>query len=163
MMRFSRRTFLFSLGAGVFMTRRPAFAEQRTLQFSADERTTLIQLAVDLFPHEKIGEPPYRAAVDALLNSDMRAPRLKSYKDGLARLEAGESAPWRTRKSAERIAQIKQIERTPFFADFRASVMVGLYANPAVTASFGYSGASIEHGGWIERGYDDLAWLPNPS
>ena len=118
---------------------------------------------MDLFPHERIGDAPYRSAVEGVLKSNMPAPRLKNYKDGLARLEAGGAAPWHKRKVAERIAQIKHIDRTPFFADFRARVMVGLYANPAVAASFGYSGASIEQGGWIDRGYDDLTWLPDPS
>jgi hypothetical protein len=162
-MRLRRRTFLLGLGASAFAARRRAFADQARSQFSAEERMSLLQLATDLFPHKKIGEAPYRAVIDGLLQADMPSPRLKNYKDGLARLESGSASPWRKRKRAERLAQIRQIERTPFFADFRATVMVGLYANPAVVASFGYPGASIEQGGWIDRGYEDLAWLPNPS
>lgn len=163
MIRLRRRAFLIGASASVFAARRRAFADDRKSQFSAEERETLLQLAMDLFPHKKIGDAPYRAVIDGLLKSEMPAPRLKNYKDGLARLDAGGGTPWRKRRPAERIAQIRQIERTPFFSDMRASAMVGLYANPQVAAAFGYPGASIEQGGWIERGFDDLAWLPEPS
>jgi hypothetical protein len=27
---------------------------------------------------------------------------------------------------------------------------------------FGYEGASAQHGGYINRGFDDLNWLPDP-
>jgi hypothetical protein len=161
-MRLRRRAFL-GAAAGAIFTRQPVFAAQRLSAFSADEQATLLQLAIDLFPHPKIGEAPYRRIIDGLLAADMPAPRAKAYKDGLARLKNGGGMPWRERKAAARAAQIKQIERTPFFADFRATVMVGLYANPSVVATFGYPGASIEQGGWIERGFDDLQWLPEPS
>lgn len=163
MMKLRRRSFLIGIGAGALVARRRAFADQLRSDFTNEERSTLLQLAMDVFPHKKIGEAPYRAVIDGLTQNDMPAPRLKNYKDGLARLDAGAATPWRERKPAERVAQIKQIERTPFFADFRATVMVGLYANPMVVSAFGYPGASIDQGGWVDRGFDDLAWLPEPS
>ena len=26
---------------------------------------------------------------------------------------------------------------------------------------FGFEGSSVEHGGYIQRGFDDIGWLPN--
>jgi hypothetical protein len=26
---------------------------------------------------------------------------------------------------------------------------------------FGFEGSSVEHGGYIDRGFDDIGWLPN--
>ena len=28
--------------------------------------------------------------------------------------------------------------------------------------AFGYEGEAFEYGGYIERGFDDLGWLPDP-
>jgi hypothetical protein len=39
--------------------------------------------------------------------------------------------------------------------------MAGLYGNPRVAAFFGWEGSSVEHGGYINRGFDDIGWLPN--
>ncbi len=33
--------------------------------------------------------------------------------------------------------------------------------NPRVAAFFGWEGSSVEHGGYINRGFDDIGWLPN--
>jgi hypothetical protein len=162
-MRLRRRAFLLGVGASAVAARRRAFADGLRSQFTTEDRATLLQLAMDLFPHKRLGEAPYVAVIDGLLKGEMPAPRLKNFKDGLTRLDAGGATPWRERRQSERIAQIKNIERTPFFADIRATVMVGLYANPQVAAAFGYPGASIEQGGWINRGFDDLVWLPEPS
>jgi hypothetical protein len=35
-----------------------------------------------------------------------------------------------------------------------------LYSNPQVWPLFGYQGSSLEYGGYLERGFDDIAWLP---
>ena len=37
-----------------------------------------------------------------------------------------------------------------------------LYNNPQVWQAFGYEGEAFEYGGYIERGFDDLGWLPDP-
>jgi hypothetical protein len=37
--------------------------------------------------------------------------------------------------------------------------MFGLYDNPALFPLFGYEGFSVEKGGYLARGYNDLDWL----
>ena len=44
-----------------------------------------------------------------------------------------------------------------------AKAVVALYNNPLVWRHFGYEGPSAEFGGYIDRGFDDLTWLPRPS
>ena len=36
------------------------------------------------------------------------------------------------------------------------------YNNPLVWQAFGYEGEAFDYGGYIERGFDDLGWLPDP-
>ena len=42
----------------------------------------------------------------------------------------------------------------------RAATLAGLYANDMVARAFGFEGSSVEYGGYVNRGFDDLGWLP---
>ena len=63
---------------------------------------------------------------------------------------------------AERVAALREMAATPFFATVRPMALFGLYGNKAVWPRFGYQGSSWEYGGYIDRGFDDLDWLPEP-
>jgi hypothetical protein len=43
----------------------------------------------------------------------------------------------------------------------RSATINNLYNNPLVYRLFGFEGSSVEYGGYIERGFDDIGWLPN--
>jgi hypothetical protein len=43
----------------------------------------------------------------------------------------------------------------------RTKTIGGLYGNPQVYQMFGYGGPSAELGGYIDRGFNDIGWLPN--
>ncbi len=55
---------------------------------------------------------------------------------------------------------IEAMDGTPFFATVRGDIVVSLYNNPLVWRHFGYEGASFDDGGYLERGFDDIGWLP---
>jgi hypothetical protein len=40
-------------------------------------------------------------------------------------------------------------------------MMLTLYNNPDVWPKFGYEGASADKGGYINRGFNDIDWLPS--
>ena len=48
-----------------------------------------------------------------------------------------------------------------FFSTVRTATINNLYTNPLVYRFFGFEGSSVEHGGYIERGFDDIGWLSN--
>ena len=50
-------------------------------------------------------------------------------------------------------------EETAFFQQLRGDLVVSLYNQKEVWPKFGYEGSSYEHGGYIERGFNDLDWL----
>ena len=60
---------------------------------------------------------------------------------------------------ADRVAVLKSIETTPFFAKVRGDMVVALYNQPEVWAKLGYEGASAEYGGYIHRGFEDIDWI----
>ena len=51
---------------------------------------------------------------------------------------------------------------TDFFEKIRGTSVVSLYNNEMAWAHFGYEGASYEMGGYFDRGFQDLDWLPDP-
>jgi hypothetical protein len=59
----------------------------------------------------------------------------------------------------DRLAILRQIEATPFFAAVRSSLVVGLYNQKEVWPIFGYEGSSADKGGYINRGFSDIDWL----
>ena len=43
----------------------------------------------------------------------------------------------------------------------RTATINNLYTNLLVYRFFSFEGSSVEHGGYINRGFDDIDWLPN--
>jgi hypothetical protein len=83
-------------------------------------------------------------------------------KDGVAALDGAFGMPFVQLSEGNQLRVLQSIEATPFFQKVRSKVVGVLYNNPRVWLAFGYEGPSFEEGGYIERGFDDLAWLPNP-
>ena len=67
---------------------------------------------------------------------------------------------WIDLSDGMREAVLRGMEKTAFFTTVRTKTISGLYGNPLVYQSFGYGGPSVQLGGYIERGFDDIGWLP---
>ena len=61
---------------------------------------------------------------------------------------------------AKRLAALTSMQSDPFVQKVRGAVINNFYNDPAVWKTLGYEGSSAEHGGYLTRGFDDLAWLP---
>lgn len=130
-----------------------------------DTGRTLVRMARDIFPHDKLAEKFYVHAelpYDALAAKDAQLKALLV--DGVATLDA------RARKrygkpyaevptEAKRVTLLMDIEQTPFFQKVRGDLVTGLYNNKALWPLFGYEGSSWQQGGYLNRGFDDLNWL----
>jgi len=71
----------------------------------------------------------------------------------------GEASYLATGWEADRTAILKSIESDAFFQTIRGGLVVGLYNQPEVWSMLGYEGSSFEHGGYLNRGFDDVSWL----
>jgi hypothetical protein len=67
---------------------------------------------------------------------------------------------FKDQSSGLQLQNLKRIDGSDFFETVKAATMSGLYGNPRVAAFFGWEGSSVEHGGYINRGFDDIGWLP---
>ena len=60
---------------------------------------------------------------------------------------------------AERVQVLRKVSDTTMFQKLRGNLITGLYNQKEVWPLFGYQGASADKGGYIERGFDDIAWI----
>ena len=121
----------------------------------------LTQLARLLFPHDGLGSAPYEAIAQALIRQASKDEQLaKTLKAGVAQLDKGSLTPWRVRNEVQQLAVISRLEGSDFFRLVRITTIEHLYRNPEVWQLLGYQGSSVEFGGYVDRGFDDIGWLP---
>ena len=59
----------------------------------------------------------------------------------------------------QRVALLREIEQTDFFGKVRSDLSSRSTTIHEVWPKFGYEGSSAEHGGYINRGFNDIDWL----
>ena len=124
----------------------------------------LTAMLQQLFPHPNIPAIHYREvaqAIEAVSQDDTALRGL--IEEGSRRLDAETGIPWLDAPESEQLEALERLEATPFFQAIRSIGSFLFYNNPSVWPYFGYEGSSFEHGGYINRGFDDLDWLPDPA
>jgi hypothetical protein len=123
---------------------------------------TLILVARDIYPHDKVADRFYAIAVKGYDEKAAGNPEMKAEIEGfVAALDsaAGEGGyvglPW----EADRVAILKNQSANPTFETIRSGLIASLYNQKEVWPIFGYEGESFSKGGYIERGFDDISWL----
>jgi hypothetical protein len=136
-------------------------AKLKTL--SAHEAETLLKMARQIFPHDRLDDSYYARVVedlDAEASSKPATARMLSA--GVTDLDRSTRGKFAAAPAAAQIAALKKIQQTPFFEKVRSTELVSLYNNQEVWKVFGYQGASYRFGGYLHHGFNDLNWLPEP-
>ena len=126
---------------------------------------TLVLMARDIYPHDHIADLFYIKAVtpwDAKAGKD--AATRDMVMSGVAQLDAAAQAKHKVDYlgvgwEADRVALLQGIEAGKFFAAVRADLVVSLYNQKPLWRKLGYEGSSAEHGGYLERGFNDIEWV----
>lgn len=130
---------------------------------SLDPHTTrtLLVMTYDLFPHPMLGTEYYAKVVDQLDKAAAEDRAIRTlFAEGVTGLDAAHGIRFIDLSEGTREEVLRGIEKTPFFTTVRSKTIVGLYTNPLVYQMFGYGGPSVQLGGYIDRGFDDIGWLP---
>jgi hypothetical protein len=171
--RFSRRGFLSGSAATiatVAATSGKVLADAQApgtepSKLTPEEKRTLVKFTRDLFPHDRLDDSYYEAAIASLeAEAEKDSATRKLLAGGVAQLDSlAKSAAAKpfadVADEKTRVAVIKQIEGKPFFTKVYGDAIVGLYNNPNVWPKFGYEGPSSAKGGYLHRGFNDLDWL----
>ncbi|MCB1749235.1 MAG: tat (twin-arginine translocation) pathway signal sequence [Gammaproteobacteria bacterium] len=122
----------------------------------------LLALTRHVYPHAALDDAVYALVVKALDEAAAEADTRALLSAGVAALDQGADGDWLAREPAAQLGDVHAIAGTPFFEKVRSTAVVALYNNALAFAHFGYEGPAFEFGGYLERGFDDLTWLPDP-
>lgn len=113
-----------------------------------------------MYPHKRFGDGPYERTATAIFKAAAASPaQAVAFASALHDLG---TAGFSDLDEAEAYNHLKSLETTAFFKLVRSIAVVTLYDDPEVWELLGYEGSSFEKGGYINRGFDDLDWLPDP-
>jgi hypothetical protein len=136
----------------------PAF---KTL--NAEQSETLLKMTRQIYPHKKLDDAAYWKVVKELDAAGEKDPAVASLlADGVAHLNSAQAAKFDALSEKEQIEALKNIQNTPFFQKVQSVELASLYNEPEVWKALGYQGPAYAIGGYINHGFNDLAWLPNP-
>ena len=131
--------------------------------FNEHEAMTLLMVTRHIFPHDSLGDSYYMGVVEALdADAAKDEATAKALKDGVADLDKAKGIKWLDLSSGYQFKVLQASQDGAVFQKAKGKAVVALYNNKLAWRHFGYEGEAFNHGGYIQRGFDDLGWLPNP-
>ena len=125
---------------------------------------TLLTMSRRIYPHDTLADMYYAGVVETLDGAAREDKDLATLlREGVAGLDKAMGVKWHDLSEGSQLSTLTAIQDGAFFQKVRGTIIVALYNNPLVWRHFGYEGPSYEFGGYIKRGFDDLAWLAQPS
>jgi hypothetical protein len=154
---------LVAVAAPVLISADGALAVQLTGAISQEQADTLLAATRRLYPHDTIDDVYYLNVVKALDAEADETPATKELiADGLAGLDRAMSVPFVQLSDGYQTKVLREQQDTAFVQKVRGKMVVAFYNQKEVWNELGYEGASYPYGGYLYRGFDDLAWLPEP-
>jgi hypothetical protein len=121
------------------------------------EATTLLAATRTIAPHDKLEDAAYAFVIRALDSAAAKDQALrKQLQEGVASLGPAFAGAAET----TRVNALRKIEESAFFQNLRVQTLQVLYSTPLAYAYFGYEGEAFSKGGYLQRGFNDLRWLP---
>ncbi|MEJ2172608.1 MAG: hypothetical protein ACO22K_09590 [Woeseiaceae bacterium] len=121
----------------------------------------MVRLARMLFPHAGMPDSTYREIMGTVLAALAANPDSAGLVGAAEQaLDARRDKPWVELDEADQAAAVAEIQGEAFFAAILGTVRGVFYTHPLVWAHIGYPGSSKEYGGYRNRGFDDIDWLP---
>ncbi|SPH24237.1 hypothetical protein DEA8626_03288 [Defluviimonas aquaemixtae] len=149
----------FVIGTGFMAAKDAAWATELSA-LKPETFATLVQMARDIYPHDRAGDKFYVVAVKGYDTAEA-APGIEAGIEGLNAAARGKGFDsylgmgW----ERDRVDILRSMEDSPFFQQIRGGLVTGLYNQKEVWPIFGYEGESFSEGGYIDRGFDDINWL----
>jgi len=136
--------------------------------FDDREARVLLRLTQVIFPHENMPEAINALAVKGLdtaaAGDDAQTDSAVAiaFREGIVALDEAANGDWLAADADAQLTAVQSITDSELFLTVRGSCITSLYDNDLAYAHFGYEGEAFNKGGYVFRGFDDLAWLPDP-
>jgi hypothetical protein len=120
----------------------------------------LAEISRLLFPHSKLEDEVYLDVIKDVENDiQIRPDTKKLITKAIERLNSEANGLWQEIPVSKQLHILSESQTSEWFAYLRNRTIESLYRNPEVWKLVGYQGSSIEHGGYLNRGFDDIDWL----
>jgi hypothetical protein len=127
------------------------------------DQRTLVAMVRAMFPHASFPDGPYERTAAAIVDAAESDVRTRAQlEQGMRELDVAGGAPFAQLEPAAALDVLHGMSGTAFFEAVRSQTILTLYNDPEVFTLLGYEGPSFDQGGYLERGFDDLDWLPDP-
>lgn len=123
---------------------------------SAEQAATLVRLLKVAYPHPSFPDGPYERTAKSVQDAD--SDHLLAA--GLSELDDIAGGNFGALSDAEATAAVERIADGAFFKLVHSTTVVALYDDREVWDILGYEGSAYDKGGYVNRGFDDLDWLP---
>lgn len=129
---------------------------------SDDYSAIFSEMAKDILPHDDFPSHLYTKIADSIEKDMLASADIRTMVEtGVERLQRMHSnTSWEELDTKTRIEVLEKIQNDPLFFYLRNQVVTIFYQDPDVWEIIGYGGSSIEHGGYLNRGFNDISWLP---
>jgi hypothetical protein len=148
---------LMSTGMGAALLR----AGSSWAQSSGGNANELARMARLLFPHDGVADDVYAEVIDSILTDLANdASMTDMLGEAATALDDAQGGDWFEAGEDAQIAAMKAVEGEAFFGAIHGNVQARFYSHPKVWEHIKYPGSSVEFGGYVDRGFDDIDWLP---
>ena len=161
-MNISKRSFIFgSMATTVLVALWEIDVTKAAVKIgnSPDDKKLLVKMIREVYPHDRFPDGPYERTADDVINKGNTDDKKVMFSKGIEDLKKAKYVNLNFEKATK---HLKKIEKTDFFQHVRGTSTVTLYNDKEVWKLLGYEGYSFDKGGYINRGFNDLDWLPNP-
>ncbi|MGF1863977.1 gluconate 2-dehydrogenase subunit 3 family protein [Enterovibrio norvegicus] len=153
---------VLAMGVGGVFVSPPAWASSVIGNHASK---TLMIMSRDIYPHDDLDDKYYTRLLLPLGESANTDDSLKTLLiEGVAELDKRSQKAFKSNyididNEEDRVVVLREYENSAFFQKIKGILMMGLYNSPDLWPWFGYGGSAWEHGGYINRGYDDIDWI----
>lgn len=113
------------------------------------------------YPHENVAGQVYEQTADDILTAAASDSQLRQLLDNAyAALDEAGGKPFAELDPPAQLAAMTKVQDEVFFTAIKFQVLARFYANAEVWKAINYPGSSVEHGGYVDRGFNDIDWLP---
>lgn len=127
------------------------------------DRRTLATAALlhAAFPHKGLDGAFYQGVATSYI-AELKAtpPALAELDRGIGLLDGSYIAPFAQLPGVIQKGLVEKVDQEPFFKALLWRGAELIYRDPTVWKLVGFEGSSVEYGGYHERGFDDIDWLP---
>jgi hypothetical protein len=122
---------------------------------------TIAAAARTIYPHDALPDDVYTRVGEKLAETAREDPgTARTIENGVSALNGGR--PFADLSAEEQLEALKGIEGSDFFELVRSTAVVEVYSDQRTWQLVGYEGPSFDKGGYLNRGFNDLDWLPDP-